>query len=68
MSGAIKNEWTILLTEDAEKVELLNTFFSSVFPDQTSCQESLVQETSINECWKEDFSLVQEDWVRIRKI
>ncbi|KAJ7410616.1 hypothetical protein BTVI_53109 [Pitangus sulphuratus] len=52
------------VTEDAEKSELLNTTFALVCTDKTSPQESLTQDTRVKECWKEDFPLVKEDWVR----
>lgn len=43
---------------------MLNAFFASVFTDETIPQESLTLETKVKDCWKEDFSLVKEDWVR----
>ncbi|PKU40159.1 rna-directed dna polymerase from mobile element jockey-like [Limosa lapponica baueri] len=52
------NEVGALVMEDAEKVELLNAFFPSVF---TAIQILEVRER----LWrKEDFPLVKDDWVR----
>lgn len=45
----LKGGWT-LVREDAQKVELLNAFFQSVFTGNTSPQESLTQETRVKEC------------------
>lgn len=53
-----------LVTENTEKAELLNTAFASVLTDETSSLGSLSQETRLKECQKEDFPLVEEDWVR----
>ncbi|TRZ08619.1 hypothetical protein HGM15179_018490 [Zosterops borbonicus] len=62
--GPLLNGGGTLVIEYAEKAELLNVFFSLVFTDKTSHQESLAQETRVKEYWKEDFPLVKEDWVR----
>lgn len=35
-----------------------------VLTDKTNPQESLTQETRVEECWKQDFPLVKKDWVR----
>ncbi|XP_068856794.1 uncharacterized protein [Aphelocoma coerulescens] len=53
-----------LVTEDAEKAELLNAFFALAFTDKTSPQGSLAQEIRVKESWKEDFPFIKEDWVR----
>lgn len=53
-----------LATENAEKAEILNASFASVFITKSRLQESWTQETR-EEVWrKEDFPLVDEDWVR----
>ncbi|PKU27766.1 rna-directed dna polymerase from mobile element hypothetical protein [Limosa lapponica baueri] len=50
--------------EDAEKVELLNAFFASVFTAQASPWESHTFRETEKVCMKEDFPLVEEDQVR----
>lgn len=55
-------EGRALVTESAERAELLNGFFASVFTGKTRPQESLTQEIRVKGCWKKD--LVKEDWVR----
>lgn len=39
-----------------QRKQLVSHFFLSVYTDK--------QETRVRECWKENFSLVKEDWVR----
>lgn len=55
-------EGRALVTESAEKGELLNGFFALVFTGKTSPQESLTQEIRVKGCWKKD--LVKEGWIR----
>ncbi|PKU36831.1 rna-directed dna polymerase from mobile element jockey-like [Limosa lapponica baueri] len=62
--GLLLNEMGAMVTEDAEKVELLNAFFASAFTAQASLQESHTLEVTEKVWMKEDFPLVQEDQVR----
>ncbi|PKU43539.1 glycerol kinase [Limosa lapponica baueri] len=62
--GPLLNETGAMVTEDAEKAELLNAFFASVFTAQASPQESQTLEVTEKVWTKEDFPLVEEDQVR----
>ncbi|PKU33356.1 rna-directed dna polymerase from mobile element jockey-like [Limosa lapponica baueri] len=62
--GLLLNETGAMMTEDAEKAELLNAFFASVFTAQASPQESHTLEETEKVWTKEDFPLVEEDQVR----
>lgn len=53
-----------LVTEDTEKVELLNVFFTSVVTNDISPQGSLSQETRVYECQEEGLPSLKEDCVR----
>jgi len=61
--GPLLNEVSVLVTEDAEKAELLNAFFASVFGAKTGPQKSQAPEVREAAHREDDFSLV-EDCVR----
>jgi len=62
--GPLLNEVGVLVMEDAEKAELLNAFFASVFSAKAGPQESQVPEVREEACRKDDFPLVEEGCVR----
>ncbi|PKU33700.1 glycerol kinase [Limosa lapponica baueri] len=62
--GLLLKEMGAMVTEDAEKVELLNAFSASVFNAQASPQESQTLEETEKVWTKEDFPLVEEDQIR----
>lgn len=62
--GPLVNGVGALVVEDPEKVELLNTFFASVFFAKASPQEPQTLEPREKVWRKEEFSLVEENQVR----
>ncbi|GAB0206875.1 mitochondrial enolase superfamily member 1 [Grus japonensis] len=62
--GLLLNEVGALVTEDTEKMELLNAFFASVFTAKVGPQETQTLEVGEKVWRKEDFPLVEEDRVR----
>jgi len=64
--GLLLNTVGVLVTEDTEKAELLNAFFSSVFSAKANPQESQALEVREEACTEDDFPLVEEDFVRDR--
>nr|XP_009935199.1 PREDICTED: LOW QUALITY PROTEIN: RNA-directed DNA polymerase from mobile element jockey-like [Opisthocomus hoazin] len=64
--GPLLNEAGVLVTEDAEKAELMNAFFASVFSAKTGPQESQAPEGREEAYKEDDFPLVEEDCVRDR--
>jgi len=64
--GPLMNEVGVLVTENAEKAELPNAFFASVFSAKASTQESQAPEVKEEACRKDDLPLIEEDCVRER--
>jgi len=64
--GPLLNEVGVLVTEDAEKAELLNAFSASVFSAKAGPQASQAPEVREEACRKDDLSLVEEDSMRDR--
>jgi len=62
--GLLLNEVGVLVTDDAEKAELLNAFFASVFSAKTDPQESQAPEVREEAYREDDFPLVREDCMR----
>jgi len=62
--GPLLNEVGVLVTEDAEKAELLNASFASAFTAKASCWASQALEVREEACREDDIPLVEEDCVR----
>jgi len=62
--GPLLNEVGVLVMEDAEKADLLNAAFASVFSAKAGPQESQALEVREESCIKDDLPLVEEDYVR----
>jgi len=64
--GLLLNEVDVLVTEGAEKAELLNAFFASVFSAKAGPQESQAPVVREEAHTEDGFPLVEEDCVRDR--
>jgi len=62
--GPLLNEAGVLVMDDAEKAELLNAFFASVFSAKAGPKESQAPEVREEAYKEDDFPLVKEDCVR----
>jgi len=62
--GLLLNEAGVLVMEEAEKAELLNAAFGSVFSAKAGPQESQAPEIREEACRMDDPPLVEEDCVR----
>jgi len=62
--GPLLNEAGVLVMEDAEKAELLNAFFASVFSAKAGLQKSQAPEAREEAHREDDFPLVEEGCVR----
>jgi len=62
--GLLLNEAGVLVTEDAEKAELLNAFFASFFSAKVGPQEYQALEAREEAYTEDDFPLVEEDCMR----
>jgi len=64
--GPLLNEASVLVMEDAEKAELLNAFFASVFSAKAGPQKSQAPGVREEAHREDDFPLLEEDCVRDR--
>jgi len=64
--GPLQNEADVLVMEDAEKAELLNAFFASVFSAKAGPQESEAPGVREEAHREDDFPLIKEDCVMVR--
>lgn len=65
--GPLWNEGGVLVTGDAEKAEMLNDFFASVFTSKTPARDSWTPEQRERVQEMESFPLVEEGMVRERQ-
>ena len=61
--GPLLSEGGVLVTGDAEKAEILNAFFTSIFSEKALPQLSHTLEVSERVWGMEDFPLVREETV-----